>query len=166
MCVFSLVVDALNAFLPLERLHFLCYFDLGRLSGIILGLIIVVIVSLLVASGLLFLSDRLVASLSCCLFSLKSGIKTLLVIVVDVFITAVVSDNLASFVLFELLRVEVAIVPISLGEVILCNNAEIIADKQGFELLSTRLLLILALILNDDFIINEADRGPPMVLQT
>lgn len=166
MCVLPLMVDALNTLLPLERLHFLCNFNFSSLSGISLNIVIIVIVSFLVPCSLLLFSDRLVTGLSRCLFGLKCGIKTLLVIVINFLIAAVISDNLASFVLFELLRIEVTIVPVGLSEVILCDNAEIVAHEQSFELLPARLFLILALILNNDFIVDEAYGGPPMVLQT
>lgn len=105
-----LYMHADPATLPLKRLHLLLHLNP------ILGAVLIVI--LLAPRLLLFFPDRFIPSDRSRLVRLKRGFKSLLVLIVNFFIAAVVLNDIAKVILFELLWVKVAPVPISLSEII------------------------------------------------
>jgi hypothetical protein len=116
-----------NSLLALNRLHFLCNLYFCRLRIGSLNVIFIVILIFLIAS-LLFLPDGVVASQSRLFLALKCRIKSAFVFVVYGLVAAVGKNLLLLVFLFELfgVEVEVTIVPVSLGKVVLCDDAKVI----------------------------------------
>jgi hypothetical protein len=117
-----------NSLLALNRLHFLGNLYFCRLGIGSRNLIFIVIFIFLIAS-LLFLSNGVVASQSRLFLALECSIKSAFVFVVYGLVAAVRKNLLLLVFLFELfgVKVEVTIVPVSLGKVVLCDDAKVVA---------------------------------------
>jgi hypothetical protein len=68
----TLRVNAIHSFLSLQGLHFLSHLNFSLFCLCDLHVVVVIFVTLLVASGLLFFSDGLITGLSSGFFTLKS----------------------------------------------------------------------------------------------